>query len=181
MRSFLRPVDKQGKTTMNDKINTMSKLTYRKLKLAGACESQAKLFRTLFPEGVVVTEAVCISVASNFDWDLDWAAAHLLPKSLRAEYERQRAPLWAEYERQRAPIWAEYERQHAPIQAEYERQCASLRAEYHRQREPLRGRVRTPARADLGRVRPPMRIAWGRVPPPARAASGRVPPPMRAA
>ena len=31
----------------------MSKLTYRKLKLAGACESQAKLFRTLFPEGVV--------------------------------------------------------------------------------------------------------------------------------
>ena len=122
---------------MNDKINTMSKLTYRKLKLAGACESQAKLFRTLFPEGVVVTEAVCISVASNFDWDLDWAAAHLLPKSLRAEYERQRAPFLAEYRRQCAPLEAEYNRQRAQLEAEYDRQRAPLLDEFNRQCAPL--------------------------------------------
>ena len=122
---------------MNDKINTMSKLTYRKLKLAGACESQAKLFRTLFPEGVVVTEAVCISVASNFDWDLDWAAAHLLPKSLRAEYERQRAPVLAEYRRQCAPLEAEYNRQRAQLEAEYDRQRAPLLDEFNRQCAPL--------------------------------------------
>ena len=42
----------------------------------GACSSQVAIFRAKFGESVVVTEALCESVAGIFDWS--WAARELL-------------------------------------------------------------------------------------------------------
>ena len=143
------------------------KLTYRKLKLAGACTEQAELFRELFPKGVTVTAAVCRSVADKFDWNSwDWAAANFLPAQLQAEYDHRAALLRAEYARLRDPLLAEYNRAallraeyvrlrdpllaeynlqaaplSAPLWAEYDRRVAPLRAEYDGQRAQLFGRL----------------------------------------
>ena len=122
------------------------KLTYRKLKLAGACTEQAELFRELFPKGVTVTAAVCRSVADKFDWNSwDWAAANFLPAQLQAEYDHRAALLRAEYARLRDPLLAEYNLQAAPLSAplwaEYDRRVAPLRAEYDGQRAQLFGRL----------------------------------------
>ena len=67
----------------------MYKLTVAKLKKLQACEDQVQLFEELYPEGVEVTEAACLAVADRFDWNC--AAQRLLPKALRAEYDRATA------------------------------------------------------------------------------------------
>jgi hypothetical protein len=86
----------------------------------GACTDQVKLFRKRFGESVRVTEALCVKVAEDFDFD--WAAQHLLtPTKAWAEYKRVEAPAWAEYDRVMAPAWAEYERVEALAWAEYKR------------------------------------------------------------
>ena len=41
-----------------------------------ACRGQVDLFAELFPEGVVITESICLAHATEFDWD--WAARKLL-------------------------------------------------------------------------------------------------------
>ena len=41
-----------------------------------ACRGQVDLFAELFPEGVVITESICLAHAAEFDWD--WAARKLL-------------------------------------------------------------------------------------------------------
>ena len=79
--------------------------------LRGACKEQKDLFKRTFGEQVHLTLALAEKHAGDFNFD--WAAQHLLPAPLWAEYERQQAPLLAEYERQKAPLWAEYERQEA--------------------------------------------------------------------
>jgi len=105
-------------------------LTYRKLKLAGACSQQLKRFRELFPDGVDVTAAACASVAKEFDWD--WAARNLLPSRLRAGYEAKRAPLWDDYQAKRTSLWADYEMwadcedKRALLWDDYEAKCALL-------------------------------------------------------
>ena len=100
------------------------KLTYRKLRLAGACSVQAEYFRELFPKGVVVTAAVCASVACEFDWD--WAAGNLLPTLLQADYYAKRAPLHADYYAKRAPLHADYDAKRAALQADYDAKRAPL-------------------------------------------------------
>ena len=106
------------------------KITLRILKAKGACKSQCKLFATLFPKGVEVTEALCIKHADDFNWD--WGARHLLRASALAEYERATAPASAEYQRAKASAWDEYKRVDAPAWAEYEHVKASALAEYKR-------------------------------------------------
>ncbi len=84
------------------------KITITQLKRAGACRDQVELFRTTFGTSVTVTRALCLAHAEKFDWD--WGAAHLLRPSMRAEYDRLRAPAQAKYERVRAAAGAEYDR-----------------------------------------------------------------------
>src|SRR5208282_5495044 len=103
-------------------------LTYRKLKLAGACSQQLERFRELFPDGVDVTAAVCASVAKEFDWD--WAAMNLLPLRLRADYEAKLAPLRADYEAKRVLLWDDYEAKLAPLRADYEAKRVLLWDDY---------------------------------------------------
>src|SRR5208282_4293220 len=125
-------------------------LTYRKLKLAGACSQQLERFRELFPNGVDVTAAVCASVAKEFDWD--WAARNLLTSRLWDDYEakraplrddyeakRKRAPLWDDYEAKRAPLWGDYKAKLAPLWGDYEAKRALLQDDYEAKRAPLFG------------------------------------------
>jgi len=137
------------------------KITVKMLKKHNACEDQVDLFEATFPDGVQVTEAVCLAVADKFDFS--WAADSLPPPEARAEYSAKHAPIWAEYEAKRAPIWAEYwakldgiwseykaksdgiraeyGAKHAPIRAEYEAKRAPIRAEYLAKRAALFGRI----------------------------------------
>ena len=84
------------------------KVTKALLKRLGACKAQREKFAELFPRGVVVTEALCVEHAQEFNWD--WAANHLLSPEAWAEYNRVRALAWAEYNRVMAPAKAEYDR-----------------------------------------------------------------------
>jgi hypothetical protein len=105
------------------------KITKTWLEERGACEDQLELFGKLYPDGVGLTRAALIE-AANAGLYVDWLEDQLdIKPILRAEYERQIAPLWAEYDRQIAPLWAEYDRQIAPLRAEYERQIAALLAD----------------------------------------------------
>ena len=113
----------------------MKTITLDMLYALNACEDQRDLFAATCGQEAVVTSNACVEVAPLFNWG--WAARHLLPAPLLAEYERQVAPLLAEYDRQRAPLWAEYERQVTPLWAEFDRQEAPLWAEFDRQVAPL--------------------------------------------
>ena len=119
------------------------KITLRTLKAKGACRDQCKRFAALFPEGVEVTEALCIEHAAEFNWD--WAAQSLLTAPALAEYEHVAAPALAEYERVKASALAEYERVKASALAEYQRTTATAWAEYDR--------VRASALVEYNRVR----------------------------
>ena len=105
------------------------KITLRILKAKGACESQCERFAALFPEGVEVTEALCIKHADDFNWD--WGARHLLRASAWDEYKCAKASASAEYQRAKASAWAKYERVEAPASAEYKRAKASVFAKIY--------------------------------------------------
>ena len=64
------------------------------LKRKGACPEQYALFVKTFGKStrVKITAALCVKHASKFDWN--WAAAHLLPPPLWAEYNKKCAPLF---------------------------------------------------------------------------------------
>ena len=107
-------------------------LTIAKLRKLGACtEARDNLQRIFGPGPITVTEALCVTHATDgVNWD--WAAYHLLPPAAQAEYDRVSTPAWVEYERVRAPARAEYERVNAAAQAEYKRVNAAARAECDR-------------------------------------------------
>ena len=66
------------------------KITIRLLKSKGACSEQLEKFKELFPKGVVLTEALCIKHANEFDWD--WSAENLLTPTARKLYNETCAP-----------------------------------------------------------------------------------------
>ena len=115
------------------------KITRALLKRKRACASQVALFAELFPDGAVVTETACVAVADKFDWD--WAALHLLPPLIRAEYDAKLVPIDAEYDAKLAPIEAEYRAKRAPVDAEYRAKLASIGAEHRAKRASLFGRM----------------------------------------
>lgn len=84
------------------------KVTVRMLKAKGACSNQVELFKSLFPNGVEVTEEVCVANADNFDWN--WAANNLLTPLQLAKYQRIEAPARADFKRITASARAEYKR-----------------------------------------------------------------------
>lgn len=89
------------------------KITVALLKKKRACASQLTRFAELFPDGVDVTEALCVAHARDFDWD--WAAARLLPRKAYADYEAKCAPLYADYAAKLAPLDADYAAKRAPL------------------------------------------------------------------
>jgi len=99
-------------------------LTVKMLQDHKACQDQVDLFAAAFPDGVQVTEAVCLAVADKFGWD--WAAENLLPPEARAEYEAKETTIVAECEARRATIRMEYEAKLTPIWVEYRQQQAAL-------------------------------------------------------
>jgi len=136
-------------------------VTVELLKSHDACQDQVDLFATTFPDGVCVTEAVCLAVADKFDFA--WAAENLLPPEaraeyrakhapIRAEYKAKSAPIWAEYQAKHAVIWAEYEAKRAPIRAEYEAKDAPILAEYLAKRAPIRAEYEAKRAALFGRI-----------------------------
>jgi len=112
----------------------MTTITKTLLRRKGACADQIDKFVELFPEGVVVTETLCIEHASVFSWD--WAASHLLSPPAFAEYNRVTAAALAEYVRVRAAARDEYVpvrvRMTAAARDEYDRVIAAAFAEYVR-------------------------------------------------
>ena len=73
-------------------------LTIAKLRNLGACtEARDNLQRIFGPGPITVTEALCVTHATDgVNWD--WAAYHLLPPAAQAEYDRVSAAAWAEYD-----------------------------------------------------------------------------------
>ena len=121
-------------------------LTVELLKKREACREQVNLFAATFPDGVEITEAVCLSVADKFDFE--WAAARLFTAGAWANYLAGRAAILVEYNAKRARIRAEYEAKCAAslaeylsgrvrILEEYRTECAPIGAEYQRQRAAL--------------------------------------------
>src|ERR1700733_11541241 len=93
------------------------KVTAKLLCKKGACREQVSKFQELFPEGVVVTEELCVKHSAVFSWN--WAAQNLLPAPAEADYNKAMAPARAEYDKAMAPALAEYNKAVAPAEAEY--------------------------------------------------------------
>ena len=66
------------------------KITKALLVRKHACRGQVDLFAELFPEGVVITESICLAHATEFDWD--WAARKLLRPPARKACVEAMAP-----------------------------------------------------------------------------------------
>ena len=88
------------------------KLTAEQLGRAGACDATVKWFRHRFGEEVEVTEETAVRYAQEFD--MDWAARHVLSKSARADYERMTKGAWEEYGQATKPAWEEWRRATQP-------------------------------------------------------------------
>ncbi len=104
------------------------KITPALLKKHKACPAQSDLFSSLFPNGVKVTESLCVAYAGKFDWD--WAAANLLPASARAAYDAAAASAWATYDTATASARATYEAATASALATYNAARAPAWATY---------------------------------------------------
>jgi len=127
-------------------------ITFEMLTQKGACERELSLFKRLFPEGVKVTEALCLSYSKIFSWS--WAAVNLLPVDAQAcynliseaawakyariadsayfKYNRIRKEVWAECKLDRGAFYGKYESAHEVARAEYDRIIKEAWAEYKR-------------------------------------------------
>jgi len=88
-------------------------LTVKMLKKHKACQEQVDMFEATFPDGVQVTEDVCLAVADKFEFT--WAAGHLLPPEARAEYKAEHTPILADYFARQSPSGEEYRQQRAAL------------------------------------------------------------------
>ena len=84
----------------------MAKITYELLCAKGACKDQADTFKTLFPNGVEVTEELCREHAHTFTWG--WAVTNLLTSEAWELYYETLAPSRKLYEKKRAQAAALY-------------------------------------------------------------------------
>jgi hypothetical protein len=106
----------------------MTRLEIHQLIKARACESRLPLFTSLFPDGVDVTEELCVLHYDKFYWD--WAADNLLTAPAQAEYQKAKVSAQAEYQKAKAPAWAEYQKARVSAWAEYQKVTAPAWAEY---------------------------------------------------
>ena len=82
------------------------KITKALLICKHACRGQVDLFAELFPEGVVITESICLAHATEFDWD--WAAKKLLRPPARKACDEAMAPARKACVEAMAPAWKAY-------------------------------------------------------------------------
>ena len=71
-------------------------ITADMLRKKRACASQLRVFKTRFPNGVEVSEALARELASVFDWG--WAAEQLLTSSAWEAYDEATAPARKAYD-----------------------------------------------------------------------------------
>lgn len=83
------------------------KITPEMLRDLKACEDQYNLFVELFPDGVEITEELCVRHAQDFDFE--WVAQHLLPKKLWRTLKNTMAPHGKMYEEAMAPHHKAYD------------------------------------------------------------------------
>ena len=93
----------------------VEKVTAEMLRRKGAACPALTRFQAEWPDGAEVTLANLLR-AAELNLNLFWWENHFLPDPLRAEFERQMAPLWAELDHPAAPLQAE---QVAPLRAEF--------------------------------------------------------------
>jgi hypothetical protein len=113
----------------------MRTLTLQTLIDEDACSQQVDLFRAKFGESVEVTEALCRSVASEFDWD--WAAHNLLSKNGDADYLAKLKPLEDDYLAKRKPMDDDYEAKIKPLYDDYMAKIKPLEDDYWAKCRPL--------------------------------------------
>ena len=133
------------------------RVTAELLRAKYACGSQVVLFESLFPEGVEITQELCVKHARDFDWS--WAAKNLLPEKQREDYAEGRGLLMKDYAAKRAPLLVDYEAKHAPLLAGYMAKCAPLWADYAAKDASLWADYeakRAPLRADYEAKRAPL-------------------------
>ena len=82
------------------------KITTTLLRRKRACQNQIELFISYFPEGVVITESICLAHATEFDWD--WAARKLLRPPARKASDVAMAPARKACIEAMAPAWKAY-------------------------------------------------------------------------
>ncbi len=100
------------------------KITKQMLRQAGACPEQLNEFIRRYPDGFDATEASCSAAAAEYEWDTGWAAVHLLPAPLLADYRAKHVPLCADY--QAAALGADYNAKRAALRADYDAKIAAL-------------------------------------------------------
>ena len=100
------------------------KITAALLQEKDACEIQVRRFEDLFPNGVEITQELCVQHARSFDWN--WAAENLLSPDKYADYEAKAAALYADYEAKTAALYADYGGKLAPFDAAYKAKVAAL-------------------------------------------------------
>ena len=104
------------------------KITAALLQEKDACEIQVRRFEDLFPNGVEITQELCVQHARSFDWN--WAAENLLSPDKYADYEAKAAALYADYEAKTAALYADYEAKTAALYADYGGKLAPFDAAY---------------------------------------------------
>ena len=82
------------------------KITKELLEANDACFTQVKLFGKLFPDGVEVTEELCLKHTNDFDFE--WAAMVLLTKEQYREYQKVLGRAYQKYLKVRGPAYQEY-------------------------------------------------------------------------
>ncbi len=103
-------------------------LTYEMLQAKGACAVQAHKFRDLFPGGVVLTEALCLAHASNFNFT--WGARNLLSDTAREAYEKACAPDLEAYSKACDTAWEAYCKAVSHAQEAYCKACDTAQEAY---------------------------------------------------
>ncbi len=128
------------------------KITKQMLRQAGACPEQLNEFIRRYPDGFDATEASCSAAAAEYGWDIGWAAVHLLPAPLLADYRAKNAALLADHDAKCAPLWADYDAQIAALLADYRVKHAPLGADYDAKIAPLLADCQAKNAALFGRL-----------------------------
>ena len=103
------------------------RVTAELLRAKDACEDQVNMFESLFPEGVEITQELCVKHAGDFDWN--WAAKNFLPRRMWPGHAAKHVALWADYMEARAPLWADYAAERTSLAA-FAADLATLLADY---------------------------------------------------
>ena len=129
-------------------------ITAELLKSKKACYGQVELFKDYFWNSPApLTEEVFTKFASQFD--IDWAAMHLLDSTDLAEYDKVQRPAWDEYAKVTVPALTEFLKVRDTAWAEYDKVKTLAWTEYLRISDPAwveYEKVKAPAWAEYDKV-----------------------------